>query len=141
MAEQARREQAGRLYQQHLDRWIATEGDPAVVASLVDALARLHGVKQWDEAAFGRAVVDGALRGWRPDSRAIAYAGALRLVSTSCPLGAATEADGSACDLCVSFQREVVRRTRPGHEIAYDERIAHGESACVADVRPRRRSA
>lgn len=135
--EQDRREQAGKIYQQHLDQWILTRGDPRVADAFVEELERLYRVRRWDEAAFDRAVVDGALRGWRPGSEAIPRASALRIVATSCPLGSVIDVDEDACGLCRSFQRHVVERTLPGGAVEFDELISKGASACETEVRAR----
>lgn len=144
--ELALREKAGRLYQEHLDRWMLesyANGAPrrpdAAVPHFLQELARLYGVRHWTIETFERAFVRGAVLGWRPGTSTLRVDGGFRILSPSCPLGAVTEIDPSACGACRSFQDAVAREAlaEQARFISYDELISEGDGVCEALIRVR----
>lgn len=152
--EDERRERAGQLYQEHLDRFLLEaalarppaqppSADPSTargaVSSLLAELARLYGVRHWSPAEFERVVLRGALAGWRPGAVVRPVDDGYRVISSTCPMGAVVEVDRDACRLCSSFQEALLRQALPGvgQYVSFHELISEGAGTCDSVVRMR----
>lgn len=142
------REKAGRLYQEHLDRWILEShmadfrGAPeanGTVQHFLRELGRLYGVRHWTLESFERAFIQGAVLGWRPGTVTQRVNGGFRILSPTCPLGAATEVDSLACRACRSFQEAVAREAlaERARFTSFSDLIADGNAVCDTLIRVR----
>lgn len=112
---------------------------------LLAFLQEIYGVAWWDRKSFERAFVAGALEGWRPGSLLQHAPGGLRVVSTSCPIGAEVEKDPRLCQACQSIQKHAAYLALIGQVegVGFDRLISKGASSCEMNVkfrpeRPRR---
>lgn len=100
----------------------------AVLATLQD----VYGIERWDMESFDRAFIEGALGGWRPGSLVQHAPGKLRVVSTTCPIGAEAEKDPRICEVCQAFQKHTAYLALVGQveDVRIPRRMSQGESAC-----------
>lgn len=157
MPEEQQRAMAGWIIQAHLsgrnlpvhvggmhDRMLVDRIARMDAKEILATLQELYGLKWWSMDEFRRVFVDGALEGWRPGTLVQQTSVSLRIVSTTCPLGADVERDPRTCVACQATQRHAAYLALIGQveDVRFDRLMSRGESACELNVifRPHPRS-
>lgn len=106
---------------------------------LLDALARIHGVRRWDWRSYKRAFVEGTLAAWRPGSIVTEKGPILRITSPVCPLAAAAGLDPRVCEQCRFALEATARLALPGQveRVGFDARITAGDPVCTMTLQRR----
>lgn len=137
---------AGRTLPEHLaelpDRMLVDRIARMDAKEILATLQELYGVGWWSKEEFRRAFVDGALQGWRPGTLVQARPSGLRIVSTTCPLGADVERDARACEACQATQRHAAYLALIGQveDVRFGRLMSQGEGGCELTItfRPER---
>ena len=132
---------AGRKLPEHLgdvpDRLLVDRLARMDAKEVLATLQELYGVEWWDREEFERAFLEGAIRGWKPDTLVQRKPDGLRVVSTTCPVAADVEKDARTCEACRAIQKHAAYLALIGQveDVRFDRLMSKGESACEMNVK------
>lgn len=109
-------------------------------AEVLDTLEELYRVRDWTRAELRRAFFEGAITGWRPDTRVGEWDDSLVVVGFKCPIADLAQRDPRACQACRALQEAVVREALPGEveHAEFRQVLMTGDPECRAVFRFRK---
>ncbi|MGQ0536406.1 MAG: hypothetical protein ACT4PT_10065, partial [Methanobacteriota archaeon] len=115
----------------------AAETAAAIAPRILDGLAEIYGIREWDEATFLTFYVGRALPAWRGLLDVDIDDGRLRVAGPYCPLAPAARGDPRVCHMCRLVHEAAARIAAPGvfTEIRWDRLVPRGDVECAMVVR------
>lgn len=108
---------------------------------LLETLAEVYDVRDWDFDAFRRVFVEGAFAYWKLGTRVLYTGSRFRGISPRCPVGWEVQTNARVCQMCRALTKQAAQTAIAVdvEESTFDQFIARGDAVCAMTIKTTRR--